>query len=215
MNMNGVFESIQEEAQRFFLNARGSHDWSHTERVHNLCMHIGKKEDADLDILSMAAFLHDIGRGQQDKSNGNICHAEQGATMARELLERHNLDERTIGKIIHCIENHRFRGGKVPRTKEAQVLYDADKLDSIGAIGIGRAFLFAGEVGAYVHNRNVDIETTQPYTKEDTAYREFVVKLKCVKDTMLTGEGKKLAQERHYFMEEFFSRLDQEVEGKR
>ena len=131
MNMNSVLESIREEAQRL-MTARGSHDWSHTERVHNLCMHIGKKESADLHILSLAAFLHDIGRGKQDKTNGSICHAERGATMARELLQRHNLDERKMGKIIHCIENHRFRGGKVPRTKEAQVLYDADKLDSLG-----------------------------------------------------------------------------------
>ena len=80
MNIKAMFESIREEAQRYFQTARGSHDWSHTERVYNLCMHIGKKENADLDILSMAAFLHDIGRGQQDKSNGNICHAERGAT---------------------------------------------------------------------------------------------------------------------------------------
>jgi uncharacterized protein len=176
-------------------------------------MHIGKKENADLDILALAAFLHDIGRGHQDRTNGKVCHAAQGALRARKLLAEYNLDERTTEKIIHCIESHRFRSSTVPRTLEAQVLYDADKLDSIGAIGIGRAFLFAGEVGAYVHNSNVKIKETQPYTKEDTAYREFVVKLRDVKDTMLTTEGKKIAIERHRFMKKFFSRLDQEVEG--
>ena len=153
-------------------------------------------------------------REQQDRTNGRICHAEQGASLARELLSQYSLDEETIGNIIHCIESHRYRGGTVPHTKEAQVLYDADKLDSIGAIGIGRAFLFAGEVGAYVHNSSAEIALTQPYTKEDTAYREFYVKLRYVKDTMLTDEGKRLARERHCFMEEFFSRLDKEVEGK-
>ena len=213
MSIKAVLESIREDAQRYFVDARGSHDWSHTERVYNLCMHIGKKESADLDILALAAFLHDIGRGQQDRTNGKVCHAVQGALLARELLEGYKLDEKTIEKIIHCIESHRFRGRTIPRTIEAQVLFDADKLDSIGAIGIGRAFLFAGEVGAYVHNINAEIEATQPYTKEDTAYREFSVKLRCVKDTMLTDEGKKLAVERHRFMEEFFSRIDEEVEG--
>ena len=64
-----------------------------------------------------------------------------------------------------------------------------------------------------MHNKNAEIEATQPYTKEDTACREFTVKLRCVKDTMMTDEGKKLAMERHRFMEEFFSRLDEEVEG--
>jgi uncharacterized protein len=213
MSIKAVLESIREEAQRYFVDARGSHDWSHTERVYNLCMHIGKKENANLYILALAAFLHDIGREQQDSRNGKVCHAVQGALLARELLDRYNLDEKTIERIIHCIESHRFRSSTLPRTIEAQVLYDADKLDSIGAIGIGRAFLFAGEVGAYVHNRNPKIEATQPYTKEDTAYREFSVKLRCVKETMMTGEGKKLAVERHRFMEEFFSRLEEEVEG--
>jgi len=213
MGIKAVLESIRKETQRYFVDARGSHDWSHTERVYNLCMHIGKKENADLDILTLAAFLHDIGRGEQDRTNGKVCHAAQGALLARELLDRYNLDEKTIEKIIHCIESHRFRSSTVPRTLEAQVLYDADKLDSIGAIGIGRAFLFAGEVGAYVHNRNAEIEETQPYTKEDTAYREFAVKLRGVKDTMQTEEGKKLALERHRFMEKFFLRLDEEVEG--
>ena len=213
MRIKAVLESIREEAQGYFVDARGSHDWSHIERVYNLCMHIGKKENADLYILALAAFLHDIGRGQQDSTNGKLCHAEQGALLARKLLDRYNLDEKTIERIIHCIESHRFRSSTVPRTIEAQVLYDADKLDSIGAIGIGRAFLFAGEVGAYVHTRNAKIEATQPYTKEDTAYREFFVKLRCVKDTMMTDEGKKLAAERHRFMEEFFSKLEKEVEG--
>jgi uncharacterized protein len=214
MSIKAVLESIREEAQRYFVDARGSHDWSHTERVYNLCMHIGRKENADLDVLALAAFLHDIGRGQQDRTNGKVCHAAQGALLARGLLERYDLDEKTKEKIIHCIESHRFRSSAVPRTIEAQILYDADKLDSIGAIGIGRAFLFAGEVGAYLHNGNADIEATQPYTKEDTAYREFAVKLRSVKDTMMTSEGKKLAAERHRFMEEFFSRLDREVEGE-
>jgi uncharacterized protein len=209
-----LFTQIREETKHCFVNAKGSHDWQHTERVYNLCMHIGEKENADLEILKLAALLHDIGREYQDKTNGGVCHAEKGAHLAREVMERHDVDKEKVEEVIHCIECHRFRGDRIPQSKEAKVLYDADKLDSIGAVGIGRAFLFAGEVGAYLHNVGVDIEKTKPYTKEDTAYREFAVKLSKVKDSMLTEEGKRLAEERHHYMEEFFNRLNREVEGE-
>lgn len=208
-----VLVQIKKEAKRYFENAKGSHDWEHTERVYNLCMHIGKEEKADIEILKLSAILHDIGREYQDKTNGRVCHAEKGALLARELLGKHAMDKERIDKVIHCIECHRFRGDRIPQSKEAKVLYDADKLDSIGAVGIGRAFLFVGEVGAQLHNIGVDPGKTKPYTKEDTAYREFMVKLKKVKDKMLTEEGKRIAEERHAFMEEFFDRLNKEVKG--
>jgi uncharacterized protein len=99
-------------------------------------------------------------------------------------------------------------------TLEAKILYDADKLDSIGAVGIGRAFLFAGQMGAKLHNdRDVDILDCKPYSKEDTAYREFKFKMSKIKDRMLTLEGRRLAEERHVFMEVFFERLEKETKG--
>ena len=208
-----VLVQIKKEAKRYFKNAKGSHDWEHTKRVYNLCMHIGREEKADMEILRLAAILHDIGRAYQDKTNGRVCHAEKGALLAREMLKKHAMDKERIDNVIHCIECHRFRGKRIPQSKEAKVLYDADKLDSIGAVGIGRAFLFAGEVGAQLHNIGVDVEKTKPYTREDTAYREFMVKLKKVRDEMLTEEGSRMAKERHAFMEEFFDRLNKEVEG--
>jgi len=102
----------------------------------------------------------------------------------------------------------------MPQTLEAKILYDADKLDSIGAVGIGRAFLFAGQTGARLHNESdVDILACKPYSKEDTAYREFKFKMSKIKDRMLTPEGKRLAAERHNFMEVFFERLERETKG--
>ena len=209
-----VFSQIEEVARKHFLTAKGSHDWQHIKRVHNLCMIIGKKENADLEILKYAAVLHDIGRNQQDSSLGSVCHAEQGSIIARELLEKYRIDHEKTDKIVHCIESHSFRGKKQPQSKEAGILFDADKLDSIGAVGVGRAFLFAGEIGATLHNNEVDINITKPYTREDTAYREFMFKLRKIKDRMLTREGKRIADERHQFMAEFFVRLQEEVEGK-
>jgi uncharacterized protein len=211
---NHLLQQIRNKAAIYFENSSGSHDWSHTERVYRLCMKLAPLEGADAEIVAIAALLHDVGRNEQDQSKGRICHAESGARIARELLQDFGLAGEKVNHVIHCIEAHRFRGNKQPLTKEAKVLFDADKLDSIGAIGIGRAFQFAGEVGARLHNGAIDLERTRSYSREDTAYREFTVKLSKVKDRMLTEEGKRIAQERHRFMVEFFDRLNAEAEGR-
>ena len=205
--------AVRKEAEAFFREARGSHDWDHTERVLRLCLRIGKKERADLDVLRLAALLHDIGRGEEDRSNGRVCHGRAGAAMAGELLRRRGLETGLVKEVVHCIRTHRFRKRAVPKTLEAKVLFDADKLDSIGAVGIGRAFLFAGEVGARLHDNDIDVRRTKPYTREDTAYREFLVKLGRIKDRMFTREGKRIAAERHRFMAAFFDRLNRETDG--
>jgi uncharacterized protein len=205
-------QNIEQEAKDYFLKPKGSHDWDHTLRVYNLCIHIGKKENANLEILKLAALLHDIKRYEEDQSR-EICHAEKGAILAKEILKKHNYEETKINKIANCIETHRYRDNNQPESKEAKVLFDADKLDSIGAVGIGRAFLFSGEIGAKLHNKDIQLESTKPYTKEDTAYREFLIKLKDIKEKMLTNEGKRIAEERHIFMNNFFIRLNKEVDG--
>lgn len=209
-----TIKEIKQTAKKMMIGAKGSHDWSHTLRVHDLCMKIGRVEGADLDLLSMAAYLHDIGRPFQDRSKGKICHAEKGAEIAREILENIKLSEKQKKNIIHSIKAHRFRGKNRPETLEAKVLFDADKIDSIGAVGIGRAFLFAGEVGAVLHNPDIVPEKSKSYTKDDTCYREYIVKLKKVKDRILTAEGRRIAQKRHEFMDNFFKRFLAEYEGK-
>jgi uncharacterized protein len=164
--------------------------------------------------LRLAAVLHDIGRKLEDQSNGKVCHSRKGARLAERILQRYSFDKWQIARISHCIRTHRFRGKNVPPSLEAKVLFDADKLDSIGAVGIGRAFLFAGEIGASLHDPRIDVKKTQPYTNEDTAYREFLVKLSRIKDSMFTKEGKRIAADRHKFMVEFFERLNKEITGR-
>jgi len=205
---------ITEIAKNKFLNAKGSHRWDHTQRVSELAEHIANTEKANTEIVKIAAYLHDIGRTEEDKSNGKICHAKLGAEMAAEILKNENFDSEETEQITHCIETHRFRDNKVPQTLEAKVLFDADKLDSIGAVGIGRAFLFAGENGAHLHYKDIDPSKVKRYSEEDTAYNEFLVKLQYVKNKMLTTEGKRIAEERHEFMVNFFDRLNSEVDGQ-
>ena len=208
-----LVSQVRKEAQAFFRSARGSHDWDHTERVLRLGLRIGRKERADLGILELAALLHDIGRGEEDRSHGKICHGRSGAALARTILARLGCDPATIKAVVHCVRTHRFRRGGEPQTLEARVLFDADKLDSIGAVGIGRAFQFAGEVGARLHDPQIEVRKTRPYTREDTAYREYLVKLSRVRARMTTREGRRLAAERHRFMAAFFARLNKETDG--
>ncbi|MEW6442463.1 MAG: HD domain-containing protein [bacterium] len=195
---------------------RASHGWDHVERVWSLCRTIGREEGADLEILELAAFLHDLGRAEETASAGKTCHAQAGAMLALEILREQGFPDETIRAVVHCIESHRFRAkGSRPRSLEARVLFDADKLDSIGAVGVGRAFQFAGEVGAVLHNPHADISETRPYSPDDTAYREFCVKLVRIRDSMLTATGRRLAADRHRFMVAFFDRLQEEVAGRR
>jgi len=206
-------EAIRGVAEKFFSGSRGSHDWEHTLRVCKLSERIGTAEKVDLTVLLHAAYLHDIGRQHQDKQNGAVCHARQGAKMAEPVVRDLPLSVEQKENIIHCIRSHRFRGSQIPETAEAKVLFDADKLDAIGAVGVARAFLFAGEVGARLHNPNVRAEDTEPYTIDDTGYREYKVKLCKIRDRMITNEGKRIAEARHAFMEQFFDRFLREYEG--
>ncbi|MBI5814919.1 MAG: HD domain-containing protein [Nitrospinae bacterium] len=208
-----IVKAVEPAAREYFADARGSHGWDHVLRVLHLCEHIGREDGLDMTVLRLAALLHDVGRSQSDRQGGATCHAALGADIAREVLLKAGAGEVLIENVVHCVAAHRFRGGVAPESPEAKALFDADKLDGIGAVGIGRAFQFAGEVGARLHDPDVDIDKTQSYSQDDTAYREYLVKLRHVKERMLTAAGKRIAGERHAFMEEFFGRLNAEVMG--
>lgn len=199
--------------RRFLGNARGSHDWDHTQRVLRLCERIGPPEKADMDALLVAAVLHDIGREHQDRSGGRICHAEKGAVLAAPIVDTLPLHSDQQRNVLHCIRTHRFRGTHLPESIEAKVLFDADKLDAIGAVGVARAYLFAGEIGARLHVPEKDVRDTRPYTEDDTGYREYRVKLAGIRDRMLTATGRAMAEDRHRFMARFFERFLDEYAG--
>jgi uncharacterized protein len=214
-NWSDLWKALERAVRCEMKTFPGSHGWDHVERVCALALHIGEREKADLPVLALAALLHDIGRREEQASKGRICHARIGAEKAERLLVRHGLPEPIREAVLECIRSHRFRGQRRPRSLEAKVLFDADKLDSIGAVGIGRAFLFAGEVGARLHNSGQDLSATASYSREDTAFREFRLKLVNVSRRMLTKTGQGLARQRHAFMVRFFDELESEVQGRR
>jgi len=207
--------ALGEKARRCFPPARGSHGWDHTLRVARLCQRIGSIEGADPEVLLAAALLHDIGRERQDGNAGAVCHAEAGADMAQPLLAASPFRNGRLDNILHCIRAHRFRRGPAPATIEARVLFDADKIDAIGAVGVARAYLFAGEVGARLHAGDEELAESAPYSESDTGYREFRVKLRHIRERMLTAEGRRLAEERHRFMEQFFRQFILEIDALR
>ena len=206
-------EALWKMSKQYCEEEGGSHGPDHTERVYHTALSIGRKMNARLDILAAAALLHDIGRRAETTSRGKICHALKGSELAQDILAELDFAGQDTEAIMHCIRSHRFRGKERPRTLEAKILFDADKLDSIGAVGIGRAFLFAGQIGAKLHDAEIDHDRTKAYSTEDTAYREFQVKMSRVRDQMLTEPGRQLAEKRHAFMEIFFDELNREIYG--
>lgn len=216
-----VLEKIENEAKKYFAGSSGCHDWTHVERVLKLALHIGKIEKANLDVVKIASLLHDISRRDEMKAKGSFCHAKESAKEAVKILAKYKFAPDFVQNILHCIRTHRFRDREnIPKTLEAKVLFDADKLDSIGAVGLGRAFLFAGGPGSgnlYTGNEKslARLNKDLSFSKEDSAVLEYEFKLKKIKDRVLTRTGKKFALGRHKFMQNFFRQFWQEVEGQK
>ena len=188
------------------------HDRSHVERVYNLAVRIAREENADLDVVKAASLLHDVARTMEDK--GIIeDHAVEGAKMACRILERVSFPESKIAAVAACIEAHRFRNGFRPKTLEAMILQDADRLDVIGAVGIARLFSRSGWENTPIHDPMI-----QPKEKYDgeslTSVNHIYEKVLKIKDTLNTDSAKKIAEERHKFVESFLNRLLKEWDGE-
>lgn len=211
-----LFPLLLERVEAILEASPACHDWGHTLRVLDTARRLAREEGADRTIVAYAAVLHDIGRPDELADEGRTCHAQRGAEIVGELLTALGIDDGAfVSGIAECVRSHRFRsrGNAPPASIEDRVVYDADKLDSIGAIGIGRAFHFAGRIGARVHNSRAAALSSDSYSREDSAYREYLVKLQHVREKMLTRSGKRMAQERHEFMVSFFDRICREASG--
>lgn len=208
--------TVRARAKEFFRTAPPTHDWSHVERTYKLCVKIGRSEKADLQVLKAAALLHDIARMDEDASLGKICHAEKSAAMAEKILRELGFPKMKMPQVIHCIESHRFRGRMKPKTLEARILSDADKLDAIGAIGVARAYAYGGEHGYRLYGklpRNYRLQRFKN-PRIHNPLIEYRQKLRKIKGKLLTKTGREIAEGRHRFLTMFFQRLLKEIEGK-
>jgi uncharacterized protein len=209
-----LFPALREETSRLLSGHPECHGFDHTARVWHNARDILAAEQADAAVAEYAAWLHDIGRVAEFADNGKSCHATVGAGMVPEILASVGVaDGEFVAHVAECVRTHRFRAreGQVPQSIEAKIVYDADKLDSIGAIGVGRAFHFAGRVGARVHNSSEEALAADSYSLQDSAYREYLVKLKRIHENLLTAGGRRLGRRRHEFMVGFFQELGAET----
>ena len=209
-----AFGCLNAKLKELLTDSGAGHDYDHTLRVmKNAEMLLNEMPEADGEIVRFAALLHDCARPEEHDSKGIICHARRGAEIAFELLKQADLPLEFCQAVSEAVRTHRYRDGLAPKTVEGKIVFDADKLDSLGAVGLGRAFLFAGSCGARVHNTAEEALSNAAYGPEDTAYREYLVKLRHLPGAMLTPAGRTLAEERLKFMDRFFDRLNEEVYG--
>jgi uncharacterized protein len=196
-----------EQARQLYEGAEAVHDFDHVLRVLALAERLARAEGADMEIVRTAALLHDAARDR-----GAFDHAQAGADLARELLAGQPPEK--VEAVVHAIAAHRFRCGPEPRTLEARVLYDADKLDAIGAVGVARAFHYGGNRGQRLWGEvPAEYEEAPDTAGEHTPVHEYVYKLARIRQRLLTDSGRRLAEERHRYMVAFYERLEREIRG--
>jgi uncharacterized protein len=206
-----LIQQVMEIAVKYYTTNDAAHDFDHALRVTRLALRIGQKEKANLEVLALAALLHDTARGEQERTG--VCHAQRGAEIADLILSEIDYDPKKREHVMEMIRTHRFRDELKPETLEAQILYDADKLDAIGAIGIGRSYAVSGIRGQRMYSAKEDqrIDEDSP---EYSPAEEYRFKLRKIVDKMLTSTGRKMARTRHEFMVYFFEQLEEEVSGQ-
>lgn len=201
-----VFDRIRKKTAPFFRHSH--HDIYHVERVYNLALRLAHEEGADLDTVKAAVLLHDVARAKEDE--GRIKdHAKEGARMARKILREVDFPKNKIDRVVECIEVHRFRNRVTPRSLEARILQDADRLDILGAIGIARVFTRAGWNNQPIYDSKIPPKMNYD-GKSATALNHIYEKLLKAKDTMNTAAARRLAEERHKYVEQFVERLLEE-----
>jgi uncharacterized protein len=197
-------------------NAEGGHDWFHIERVYKNALLIAKEEKCDIEVVKLAALLHDIADSKFHNGDESV-----GPKTARTFLEAQNVKEETILHVIAIIENISFKGGNFEqkfRSKELEIVQDADRLDAIGAIGIARTFNYGGFKNRALYDPeiapNLAMSKEEYKKSEAPTINHFYEKLLLLKDKMNTETGKKIAKKRHDFMIHFLAQFYAEWEGE-
>ena len=203
-----------EQARAWYPEYDGVHGFDHIERVYGMCEYIGPKEGADMRILRAAALMHDARDSHPVNGQRKNHHIESAAFAGREL-EKEGWAAGDIQAVQHCIISHRFRDSRQPETIEAKVLFDADKLDVIGAIGVVRALAYASQVKqpAYAPPSFAFLESGKKLPGEPhSAYHEHLFKLSKISDSLFTESARQIAEKRQAFINSFFEELKQEIE---
>ena len=207
-----------EQAKKWYVNTDAVHDFSHIERVYKMAERLALEECADLEIVRTAALLHDAD-GTTPGSDVRLEHHLRSAELAAKVLQEEGWSEDRIKAVQHCIRAHRFRDDREPpSTIEAKCLFDADKLDVLGAIGAVRVVVYAALAGTpfYMEPSRQFIETGKEVPGElHSAYHEYLFKLKKIEKKLFTKTAKTIAKERSLYLDEFFNQLIAEINGEK
>lgn len=215
MNPEELVAVTAQHVESLFAGEGSGHDWWHIRRVWQNALQIGKKEQADLMVVQLGALLHDI-------ADWKFHHGDEeaGPKAAQEWLRSHNAPQELINKVCQIVREVTFKGAGVdttPSTLEGKVVQDADRLDAIGAIGIGRAFAYGGHKGREMYHPNQAPQlhaSFEEYKKNQApTLNHFYEKLFLLKDRINTVAGQEMAQERHQYMQQFVQQFLQEWHG--
>ncbi len=210
-----VLENAENFVKQQLETAEGGHDWFHIERVYKNAILIAKEESCNMEVVQLAALLHDIADSKFHNGDETI-----GPKIAREFLTKEDVAEETIHHVVNIIENISFKGGNFKKdfhSKELEIVQDADRLDAIGAIGIARTFNYGGFKNRAIYHPEIlpNLSMSKEEYKKSTAptINHFYEKLLLLKDKMNTQTGKKIAQKRHDFMELYLEQFYGEWNG--
>lgn len=191
--------------------ADSAHDAEHIYRVLYNALEIAKEEEGvDHDVLIAACLLHDIGRKEQ-LEDPSLCHAMVGSEKAWAFLRANGFSEEFAAQVRHCIQVHRFRKSLPPQTVEAKILFDADKLDVTGALGIARTLMYKGNVTEPLYTKLPDGTICDGSSEAPSFFREYKFKLEKLYDKFYTARGAQLARERKAIAQAFYESLYREV----
>lgn len=217
MNNQIIINKTVDFVKTTLSDAEGGHDWWHIYRVWKTSIHIAQKEKADMLVVELGALLHDIADSKFYDGDEEI-----GPSIAREFLESLEVEENYITHVCNIISNISFKGGKHLQTfksPELDVVQDADRLDSLGAIGIARTFNFGGYKGRKIYSPeikpNLNLSKEEYKNSEAPSLNHFYEKLLLLKDKMNTETGKRMAEERHDFLLLYLDQFYKEWEGER
>lgn len=192
MNKEGILKRTKEFIVKEFSGEETGHDYYHIERVVKVAKKLAEEENADVFMVELAAWLHDLG---DYKLNDGV---NRSAELISGFLLLENVEAEIIHKVIEIVSQVSFSKGNKPTSLEAMIVQDADRLDALGAIGIARCFAYGGKRGNEIYN---------PEHPEETSIQHFYDKLLKLKDMMNTSAAKKIAEERHQFLENFLQQF--------
>lgn len=206
-----ILAELQEESRRRLAALDDlAHGWEHVLRVYNVAVNIAEREHADVFIVGVATLLHDIGR---TRSEDKRHHAEISVEIAATLLEPYDLAISEYDAILHAIAAHSYKHGAKPKTLEAQIVWDADRLDSMGALGIFRwAVTGARKRIPFSYHPEDPFGKDRALDEKKYLLDQFNKKLLKLQDMLMTATGREIARGRTQFMYIYLEELKQELD---